>query len=235
MWPRTVFFDVGNTLIYPCPPVGEVYARAMRRDGCPCSAEDMEQSFLRAWRQLRQEHKNGRPAYGSSEREAKRWWRRVLRLSFRCFGEPRDFDALFEGLWDYFGSSKAWRIYPDVLPALDGVKARAVNRGFISNWDLRLVGVLKGLGLWSCFETRVISFQVGCEKPDPRIFEVALRGSSIAPAEALHVGDSYKEDVLGAMAAGITPVWLRRNRRRLCSTSDTQVIGELTEVFALFR
>jgi putative hydrolase of the HAD superfamily len=51
---------------------------------------------------------------------------------------------------------------------------------------------------------------VGVAKPDRRLFEAALELAGVSAAEALHVGDSYEEDVVGARAAGIEPVLLRR-------------------------
>ena len=53
------------------------------------------------------------------------------------------------------------------------------------------------------FGTVVDSARVGYEKPDPRIFEHALRVSGAEPATTLHVGDLYDADILGARAAGI--------------------------------
>ena len=63
----------------------------------------------------------------------------------------------------------------------------------------------------------LISFEVfsqdnlGIEKPDPRIFEVAFRKAGCEPCELLHVGDSLESDVAGAKAAGSKAIWLNRN------------------------
>ena len=49
---------------------------------------------------------------------------------------------------------------------------------------------------------------VGVEKPDPAIFHGVLDAAGIEPADAVHVGDFYTLDVVGARAAGMTPVLL---------------------------
>ena len=232
--PAIVFFDVGNTLIYPDPPVGEVYARAMREEGFACGGEEVERVFLQVWQELREEHGGQYVAYGVTEEQARNWWRTVVMRSLEPFGSPKNSDVLFERLWDHFASGEAWALYPDVLLTLEELEQLGAKRGLISNWDCRLVPLLKELGLWERFEPRLISFQEGCEKPSREIFVSALRNSRCSADEAIHVGDSYEEDVLGAQAAGIMPVWLRRDRPSSASPCEFAVIGRLTELLDLF-
>ena len=70
---------------------------------------------------------------------------------------------------------------------------------------------LKALDLAKYFDFLVTSFEVGYEKPDPRIFEVALERANVRPSEAIHVGNLVKADVEGARGVGITPVLIDRN------------------------
>ncbi len=60
------------------------------------------------------------------------------------------------------------------------------------------------------FPVIVVSEEVGCWKPDPRIFAIALERSGHQPAEAIYVGDSAEHDVPGARAAGMRTVWINR-------------------------
>ncbi len=69
-------------------------------------------------------------------------------------------------------------------------------------------------GVAPYLRTMVISQVVGFQKPDPRIFRVALERLGAEPSEATMVGDSYSSDVVGALAAGLTPVWLNRRGAR---------------------
>ncbi len=223
---EVLFFDVGNTLIYPDPPVGEVYADALREAGFDGEPADVERRFNEAWRRLREERDADSLEYGRTEQEALRWWRRVVAASFEPFGQPTDFERTFRGLYDYFASGRAWGIYEDAVPTVEQMKRRGKQVGVISNWDVRLEEVLRALGLWELFDCVVVSALVGAEKPAPAIFQHALRQCDCPPGRALHVGDSYEEDVLGARRAGLEALWLCRDG----AADDPHVIRSLSEV-----
>src|SRR5262249_20751752 len=97
----------------------------------------------------------------------------------------------------------AWAVYPEVPAALDALRARGLRLGVISNWDTRLPAVLGELDLASRFDTLGYSSGVGVEKPDPRIFQRALRDLRVAAEAALRVGASPLEDLGGAAACGM--------------------------------
>jgi putative hydrolase of the HAD superfamily len=98
---------------------------------------------------------------------------------------------------------------------LDSLRNRGLRTGLVSNafdpgWLLRRDLVEMGLG--ERLDVAVFSSEVGRRKPDPAIFETALRELSVAPEEALFVGDRLYEDVRGAAEAGMTTVqalWFR--------------------------
>ncbi|EQD52295.1 Haloacid dehalogenase-like hydrolase domain protein [mine drainage metagenome] len=69
---------------------------------------------------------------------------------------------------------------------------------------------LRFLGLREFVAPLVVSEAVGAEKPDPTIFRHALRAAGVAAARAVMVGDSWSNDVLGARAVGMHPVWFNR-------------------------
>ncbi len=208
---RAVFFDAGSTLIYPEPSVGEAYARALRRAGVQADGQEMGRRFQEAWRRLRAGHPPGALEYGTTEAEAFDWWRRVVRECFVPFGPIRDFERVFRELWDHFAAAGAWRVYDDVLPTFDALERRGVGIGLISNWDVRLPLILRGLGLADRLRWQVVSCDVGVEKPDPAIFVRALELSGLAPEEAAHVGDSLALDARAAREAGMMGIWLRRD------------------------
>lgn len=206
-----LFFDVGNTLIYPDPPVGEVYARALREEGFEADPDEVERSFEESWSTLRQQQADGTLEYGMTRDDALDWWRLVVRESCRPFGEPEDFEAFLHRLWEYFATGDAWGLYDDVLPTVRDLRRRGKRLGLISNWDVRLEQILRDLGLWARFDCVTISAAVGVEKPDPEIFRHALRGCDCPAERALHVGDSEVDDVAGARGIGMRALWLRRD------------------------
>ncbi|WP_223649722.1 HAD family hydrolase [Hymenobacter psoromatis] len=69
---------------------------------------------------------------------------------------------------------------------------------------------LRHLGMREFVDALITSEGVGVLKPDPAIYEVALRRLGVTAAETVMVGDNWQADVLGALAMGIRPVWLNR-------------------------
>ena len=61
-----------------------------------------------------------------------------------------------------------WDVYPDVVPALEALRARGVALGIVSNFDSRVVRILEGLALAPWFASVTLSSAVGATKPDPR-------------------------------------------------------------------
>jgi FMN phosphatase YigB (HAD superfamily) len=101
-----------------------------------------------------------------------------------------------------------------VLPAghravLDGLRGR-VRLGIVSNFDYAPTarGVLEREGLAGLFETVVVSDEVGWRKPEPIIFQTALRRLGLGATDALFVGDRADIDVAGAQGVGMAAAWL---------------------------
>ena len=81
----------------------------------------------------------------------------------------------------------------------------------ISNFDHppHVHTVLSKLGLTHFFDSVVISAEVGIKKPDPRIFDSALKQTGMQPKEVVYVGDT-EDDTKAARAAGIVPILIQR-------------------------
>ena len=87
-----------------------------------------------------------------------------------------------------------------------GVRVVAVTNNLVAEQEDKL----RHTGLRNLFDALVISEAAGVSKPDPRIFGLALDAAGAAASEAVMLGDSWANDVLGAVGAGITPAWLDR-------------------------
>ena len=104
-------------------------------------------------------------------------------------------------------SEMLWRNADETTATtLGALKARGLILGVVSNSDGRIQSALEQAGLASYFDLFIDSFDVGIEKPDPRIFRMATERTSVAPEEAVYVGDLYSIDVVGARNAGLIPV-----------------------------
>jgi HAD superfamily hydrolase (TIGR01549 family) len=100
--------------------------------------------------------------------------------------------------------------FEDAPPVLAELRSRGLRLVVVSNWDCSLPDVLARVGLLDLVDEVIVSAVVGVAKPDQRIFGAALEAARCEPGEALHVGDSFENDVQGAEAAGIRAVLLER-------------------------
>lgn len=92
---------------------------------------------------------------------------------------------------------------PRTAPALARLREQGILLGVVSNSDGRVDDALRAAGLRDSFDVVVDSSIAGVEKPDPRIFHVALEQLGVPAGDALYVGDVHEVDVAGAEAAGM--------------------------------
>jgi len=90
-----------------------------------------------------------------------------------------------------------WKLYPWVITTLEALKKRGIRVGIISNWDRSGPKVLEAVGIKNYFDTIVFSYAEQIEKPDKRIFEIALERAGIHNKDCLYIGDNYYDDILG--------------------------------------
>jgi putative hydrolase of the HAD superfamily len=206
---QAVLFDAGDTLFRVRGSVGEVYATVAARHGVVRPAADLEPCFRAAFRRM---PPLGFPGAAPADlpRLEEQWWRTVVRATFDGVAFV-DFDAFFDDLYAHFACADVWEVFPDVRPTLAALRGRGLRLAVVSNFDGRLATICHAVGLATAFDTIVMSGRTGYAKPDPRIFGAALDRLGVAASAALHVGDSEREDVAGARAAGIAALWLRRD------------------------
>jgi len=157
---------------------------------------------------------SGGAALRTSEGRERRWWKRAVARTFEKAGcgpvPPRVGDAAF----DAFASGESWRVYADVVPAMESLAARGVKMGIVSNFDSRLRGVIRDLGIEGYCSALVISSEFGRAKPSALIYLEAVKRLGVTPREALFVGDREEEDYLAPRLTGLGALWLVRNGSR---------------------
>lgn len=113
-------------------------------------------------------------------------------------------DSALEVLREYHRADNLWEHVPDeVPPALAAFRARGLTLVVVSNANGRLRHLFDRLGLSSAVDVILDSHEWGVEKPDPRLFHIALEQSKADPKRTVHVGDLFHIDVAGARAAGL--------------------------------
>jgi REG-2-like HAD superfamily hydrolase len=211
-WPRAVFFDVGNTLIYPSPSVAEVCHEVIEARGLEAPPIEEIQRLMPIADRFYEDRYWEDDSFWSKEERARAMWTDMYEVLFTALGFDKDESAreLAHDVYHAFGSGTRWEPYDDVKPGFEELKSRGIKIGLISNWDTRLADIFHDMGLSDYLDTIVSSASVGVHKPDPRIFEVALERVGASAADAVHCGDHYFSDVIGARTVGITPVLMNR-------------------------
>ncbi len=103
----------------------------------------------------------------------------------------------------------AWRLFDDVLPALCALAEHGWQQMIVSNHVPELPQIVSELGLDNMFAAIINSATIGYEKPHPAIYQCALQMAGNADPIWM-IGDSYNADVLGAQAAGIPAILVRK-------------------------
>ncbi len=124
----------------------------------------------------------------------------------------------------------AFRTFDDVLPALRDLRGRGLRLVVVSNWDCSLPEWLDRAGIGPLVDGAVSSAVVGEAKPAPAVFEAGLRLAGCDAAEALFVGDSVENDVLGARAAGLRAVLVDRAGEPPPGIEAVRSLGELSAI-----
>jgi putative hydrolase of the HAD superfamily len=127
---------------------------------------------------------------------------------------------------DIFGAT-CFELFPEVPAVLAGLRERGLRLAIVSNWQRGLHHFCHELDVAASFDAIISSADVAAEKPDPRIFAEALRRLGVSPADAIHVGDTIRDDVDGARAAGMHAVLVDREDAREYAGERVRQLGEL--------
>jgi putative hydrolase of the HAD superfamily len=217
-----VFLDAGGTLLFPEPSAADIFRRALSTRGHHVDRETVSR-ILRTPEMIVSLIRPLDP-----ERAAE-YYREVNARVIEHLGFELD-DAVLDGIHNQFNAPVTWKTYPEALGILRDLRKVGFRLGIISNASPALPETLRKTGIAEYLDTIVCSADVGAEKPHPKIFRVAMARSGITPERALHVGDSYEEDYLGARNAGLHALLLAREGP---PPSPCPSIRSLTELSAL--
>jgi putative hydrolase of the HAD superfamily len=209
---QAVTFDVTNTLIH-APHLGEIYAEVLGKYRVDIDPVKALRLVREVWQELACRAEPGQDRFAAHPEGERGWWRRFLERMCERLEAPVPSRFAAAELFHRFGTAAAWEVYPEVPGVLAALADKGLPLGVISNWDHRLPALLDELDLARFFGTITYSQKAGMEKPDLRIFLKALAELGVEPSAALHVGNGRLEDVEGAVATGMSALWLSRPDR----------------------
>ncbi len=193
---ETLFLDAGGVLVNPN---WRRVADALTRHGLSVTSEALVAAEPRAKRKM--DTVEYVAASGDASR-ARRYFDLVFDLAGIAPGPARE--AALAEVKEYHSRENLWEDVPDdVRASLARFQAAGIPVVVVSNSNGRLRELLRRLDLFEYFSLIIDSFEEGVEKPDPRLFEIALDRARARRGTTLHVGDFYEIDVVGARAAGL--------------------------------
>lgn len=195
---RAVAFDAVGTLFHSRGSIGNIYRTVALRYGSDIPARALEEGFTRRTR-----------IHGTPVEKA--GWRSLVQDVFREHGPFPEFEAFFEDVYAFFRSGKSWMCYPETHDVLAGLRGAGLRMAVVSNFDSRLIGVLRDLAIAEYFDAVVTPDSAGQAKPDPRIFLDATAQLGVSPSNTLFAGDDPNLDVQAAEYAGLRGVLIDRS------------------------
>ena len=199
---KAVFFDAGSTLVHI--DYARVRAALMRTVGRAPSEASLATSEYAG-----RDAVEAAMATDAALADGSRWQIHFAGALAWLGFSPEEFARAGPEIRAEHRRSNLWCVvHPGTVEALAGLRAGGLTLGCVSNSDGSVAELLQRVGLAPQLQFVVDSGVVGIEKPDPGIFRVALDLARVEPAEALHVGDLFPVDVVGARRAGIEPVLL---------------------------
>ncbi len=196
----TVFLDAGGVLVFPN---WARVADALVRRGVPADPRALASAEPHAKHEM-----DAPPGLAAAKTDLQRGWV-YFNLVLKHAGIPRSdaTKAALDDLHAYHQAFNLWEFVPaDVAPALDALRARGVRLVVVSNANGKLRELFDRVGLASRVDLLFDSHEEGVEKPDPRLFRIALDRAGARAEATVHVGDLYHIDVVGARAAGLRAV-----------------------------
>lgn len=222
-----VFFDAGETIIRPFPSFAELFAQVCRRHQVSVDPDDVRAVQERLAPHLIDLAEDSGVTQPSLDPEdSRRFWTFLYERFLRELGVSHD--RLPTELFATFSASSTYKLFDDVRPAFTELESSGYRLGLISNFEGWLEQILVEQEVGETFEVTVISGVEGVEKPDPKIYELAVDRAGVEPSRCVHVGDSMALDVAPAREVGISAVLLDRVGRY--PGQDCPTISSLEEL-----
>jgi len=227
---KAVFFDWFYTLARFEPPRHQLYGRIFQEFGIEVSPERVRRGILVADQYFYEENAKSPVSKRSPEEQTELYihYPRVI-LTEAGADAPRELLLkIIKRVREQFKGLN-FTLFDDVLPSLKALKERNLVLGLLTNLAQDMVTICRELGLELYLDFVITSKEVGAVKPSPPIFLAALDRAGVNALEAVHVGDQYKFDVVGARAVGISPILIDRYDM-YSEVNDCPRIHSLTEL-----
>jgi putative hydrolase of the HAD superfamily len=227
---KAIFFDWFNTLAHYYPPREELESQALKELGFDVSPKSISYGLYLADKHLYEENAR-RPLRLRSKEEQTELYAGFHRIILKETGISATDSQVYRLLSRtmQLNATMKFVLFDDVSETLKSLKARGLKVGLLTNLQTEVNSMCRELGIADYLDFTVTSAEAGADKPAPPIFLKALQLAHVNAVEAMHVGDQYQNDVLGARGVGIEPLLLDR-ADYYTDITDCPRIRSLTEV-----
>jgi putative hydrolase of the HAD superfamily len=240
---KVIFFDMNRTLLDPQQSfrdsfldiLQEYTGRWLQNEGF--TPEKILQNYMEQW----QKH---RRAKGKTTVPLEQIRRTCLSHAFQSLPIPNK-DRFLSTFWQQIRArqDQSPRLFPNVRETLEQLHEKSYKLAIISNGSkLKQEKLLKLLKLQSLIPDQNLfsSQKAGIRKPNPQIFRHALQALRIPASQAVMVGDSWKNDIVGAVGSGIDAIWIRplhnnkQSPHRKLGSRQIMIIRQFSQLNTLF-
>jgi len=227
---KAIFFDWFNTLARYEPPREELHSQVLHEFGIEVSPDKVRRGILVADRYIFGENALSPVEKRSPEEKAKVYYR-YQDITLTEIGVKVDKELILKIMKRarQLFEKVSFALFDDTLSTLKTLKEQNLILGSITNLAEDMKPIFRKLGLEPYLDFAITSQDAGADKPNPAIFLAALDRAGVKASEAIHVGDQYKIDVVGARGVGITPILIDRYDG-YPEITDCPRISSLTEV-----
>lgn len=222
---KAILFDFGGTIDTDGVHWSEKFWEYYRRFGIQVGKSDFERAFVASERELAEiPVLRNSTFYETLEKQ--------LKVQFKLLALDGK-DVRLRSMLD--------ACYADVDSTVDRAKplieklSMRYRLGIVSNFYGNLETVCQEFELYTYFNAVIDSVVVGLRKPDPAIWELALKNVSVRPEDAWVVGDSYERDIVPPKHLGCRTIWLKgKSWSTPSSTSSADyTISKFSEIEAI--
>ena len=208
---KAVFFDWFNTLALYEPPREELHSQLLGEFGIKVSPSQLKPGLLAADKYFFDEIAGASTDRKSSEGQAEVFVHYTnIMLSEVGIEADRELILQINKKWPEMFGQAHFALFDDVLATMQILRQRNLVLGLLTNLTKGVDSLCQELGLEPYLDFIVNPGEVGADKPKPPIFLAALERARVNASEAVHVGDQYKIDVVGARGVGISPILIDR-------------------------
>ena len=210
MFYDTVIFDAAGTLVGRDSPdfFEEFFVVAAGELGTAVTLDRVKAALAKTMEEEPRFRK--REGRMSTPEQTRRYFLDLYARVLNAAGVEGDLMSGLQRYYDRFQDGRYLEVYGDVRPTLEALKARGVRLGVLSNWSEHLGLVLERLDLDRYFSFLVVSAEAGCEKPNEKIFRMAVDRAETPIERILYIGDYPEEDILPAERIGLDALLIDR-------------------------